>query len=176
MALCGFFVLVSLMMRRPASTSMFLMFFGGLLLGYSVLTKDVFVLLTVAPVVLAVVWRRTLAVRQASAVLIGAAVPYAGYLVVLHTNTLFPDWLWAKTNGVRRFLGFDQTTGFNAEGSPSLVSRLIDQAGTFGTSYILLGGLVRPVQRGLRHLRGAVRLSGDGRRDPQHCHLHHGIM
>ncbi|WIG16333.1 hypothetical protein [Kocuria rosea] len=138
-ALCGFFVLVSLMMRRPASTSMLLMFFGGLLLGYSVLTKDVFVLLTVAPVVLAVVWRHTLAARQALAVLIGAAVPYAGYLVVLHTNTLFPDWLWAKTNGVRRFLGFDQTTGFNAEGSPSLVSRLIDQAGTFGTSYILLG-------------------------------------
>jgi hypothetical protein len=33
----------------------------------------------------------------------------------------------------------EKTTGFTSEGSPSLVSRLIEQSGHFGTSYLLLG-------------------------------------
>ncbi|MEX5301177.1 glycosyltransferase family 39 protein [Kocuria sabuli] len=137
--LIGLLIIVSLMMRRTTRPALFSMALGGLLLGYGVLTKDVFVLLTVAPVMLSVVWRRTLPSREAAVILMGSAVPYLAYLAVLSAHDMFADWLWAKTNGVRRFLGFEQLTGFNAEGSPSLIGRLIDQAGTFGTSYVLLG-------------------------------------
>jgi hypothetical protein len=40
-------------------------------------------------------------------------------------------------------LGFIQSTGFNSPNSPSLVDRIIDQLGRFGSSYVLL--LVCPV-------------------------------
>ena len=35
-------------------------------------------------------------------------------------------------------LGFVQSTGFNAPNSPSLIGRVLDQLGSFGTSYVLL--------------------------------------
>ncbi|MFC6255894.1 glycosyltransferase family 39 protein [Kocuria oceani] len=137
--LVGLLIIVHVLTRRAAQPALGTMALGGFLLGYGVLTKDIFVLMAIAPVVLAVIWRRTLSPHRAAAILLGSAVPYGVYLVVLSLTGMFPDWLWAKTNGVRRFLGFDQVTGFNAEGSPSLVSRLVDQAGSFGTSYVLLG-------------------------------------
>lgn len=135
----GFLIIVSTMMHRPARLDMRPMFLGGLLLGYGVLTKDIFVLVAVAPIVLAVMWRRTLPLRQAAAVLVGSAVPYATYLALLARQDLLPGWIWAKTYGARRMLGFEQETGFNAEGAPSLASRLLEQASSFGTSYVLLG-------------------------------------
>lgn len=134
----GLLVIVSVMMRRPTRQSLRLLFLGGLLLGYGILTKDVFVLMTVAPVVLAVVWRRTLPLHQAAVILLGTTIPYAIYLTVLHVQDMLPGWLWGKTYGASRMLGFEQETGFNAEGAPSLVSRMIEQAGSFGTSYVLL--------------------------------------
>lgn len=138
-AMGGLLVIVSVMMRPPARQTLLPLFLGGLLLGYGILTKDVFVLMSIAPVVLAVVWRRTLPLRQAAVVLLGSCVPYATYLTVLNVQGMLPDWMWGKIYGARRMLGFEQETGFNAEGAPSLVSRMIEQAGYFGTSYVLLG-------------------------------------
>ncbi|WP_181372564.1 glycosyltransferase family 39 protein [Kocuria rosea] len=135
----GLLVIVSVMMRRPTRQTLMPLFLGGLLLGYGILTKDVFVLVSIAPVVLAVVWRRTLPLRQAAVVLLGSGIPYAAYLAVLDVQGMLPGWIWAKTYGARRMLGFEQETGFNAEGAPSLISRMIEQAGSFGTSYVLLG-------------------------------------
>ena len=137
--LVGLLIIVYEAGRQPSRFSLLRIFLGGLILGYSVLTKDVFVLATAAPVILAVVWRRTLSLLHAATILVGSAIPYVAYLIVLGISNMFPNWLWAKTQGISRFLGHDQITGFNAEGSPSLISRLIEQAETFGTSYVLLG-------------------------------------
>ncbi|WP_432398800.1 hypothetical protein ACRQ5B_09410 [Pseudarthrobacter sp. L19] len=49
------------------------------------------------------------------------------------------DWIVAKTSGAQRLVGMDKSTGFNAAGSPDLMSRLLDQLQHFGTSYVLLG-------------------------------------
>lgn len=111
---------------------------AGLALGYGVLCKDVMVVCAVAPVVLAVVWRRTLPLREA-AVLVGAsALPYVAYLIVLAATGWLGQWFIAKSKGAQRMLGFVQSTGFNAPDSPPLIDRVIAQAGFFGTSYILL--------------------------------------
>ncbi|MEG9247447.1 glycosyltransferase family 39 protein [Arthrobacter sp. Soc17.1.1.1] len=134
----GLLILVSVMLRPSTRYRTLQLVAAGLLLGYAVLTKDVFVLGAVAPIVLALFWRKTLAMRDGLTVLGASALPYAIYLVVLASNNLLDTWIWAKTSGVRRMIGLEQTTGFNAEGAPSLISRVIDQLGQFGSSYLLL--------------------------------------
>ncbi len=111
---------------------------AGLLLGLAVLTKDVFAVYAVAPVLLAVAWRRTLQVREAGTVLLGVAAPYAGYLLLLGVTGYLGLWATTKRAGVLRLIGAEQTTGFNAPGAPSLAERLLDQVSSYGTSYLLL--------------------------------------
>jgi O-antigen/teichoic acid export membrane protein len=110
----------------------------GLLLGYAVLCKDFFVICTVGAIVVAVIWKRTLPWRQAAVVLIAAAVPYATYLALAASQAHLPDWIEAKTSGLLRASGLEKSTGFTAEGSPNIITRLIEQSGHFGTSYLLL--------------------------------------
>ncbi|MFP3600069.1 hypothetical protein, partial [Chryseobacterium sp. SIMBA_029] len=83
------------------------------------------------------VWKKTIPWRQGLAVVGFGLVPYAVYLLVVTANGYFPSWVWAKSNGVLRMSGAVKTSGFTAEGSPSLVSRLIEQGSSFGTSYVL---------------------------------------
>jgi 4-amino-4-deoxy-L-arabinose transferase-like glycosyltransferase len=114
------------------------LFLAGLLLGYSVFTKDVFVFCAVIPLLLAVLWRRTLPRRNAVLVLLGTAVPYSCYLVVLWSTGYLGEWTRAKWLGVLRLVGVQQSTGFNAPEAPSLVGRLIDHLTQYGVSYLLL--------------------------------------
>ncbi|WP_311213203.1 MULTISPECIES: oligosaccharide flippase family protein [unclassified Arthrobacter] len=111
---------------------------AGLLLGYAVLCKDFFIICTVGPVAVAAVWKRTLPWRQAAVVLLAAAVPYATYLAIAASQAHLPDWIEAKTSGLLRASGLEKSTGFTAEGSPNIVTRLMEQSGHFGTSYLLL--------------------------------------
>jgi hypothetical protein len=112
---------------------------AGLLLGCSILCKDFFFICTVAPVMVAAVWKKTLRWRDALVVTGFGLLPYAVYLLVVAVHDQLGSWAWAKTNGLVRMTGVEKSTGFTSEGSPSLVSRLIEQSGHFGTSYILLG-------------------------------------
>ena len=137
-ALAGLLIIVAVMIRPRSRYRVAKQLAAGLLLGYAVLTKDVYVLATVAPVLAAALWRRTLPLRDALRILTATAVPYTVYLIFLAVNGLLDAWVWAKTNGIRRMIGIEQTTGFNEEGSPSLIGRLLDQLGQFGTSYLLL--------------------------------------
>jgi len=111
---------------------------GGLLLGCAVFTKDAFAFFAVAPVVAAVVWRRTLRFREAAVVVVGAVVPYTIYLVVAAETGYLGQVVRAKVAGVWRLVGTDDFTGFNAPGAPSLVGRLIAQVEHYGTSYVIL--------------------------------------
>lgn len=111
---------------------------AGLLLGYSIVCKDFFFICTIATVLAAMLWRKTLPWRQGLVVTGFGIVPYAVYLLVVAVHGHLPAWEWAKSNGLVRMSGVEKTTGFTAEGSPSIVSLLIEQLGQFGTSYVLL--------------------------------------
>jgi hypothetical protein len=111
---------------------------AGMFLGFAVLCKDFFVVCTVGPVLLAVLWKKTLPWRQAAVVVSTAAVPYIAYLAVATVQGHVPDWIAAKVSGLLRASGVEKSTGFTAEGSPSLFARLVDQSSHFGTSYVLL--------------------------------------
>jgi O-antigen/teichoic acid export membrane protein len=136
--LAGFLVLVG--MPEPArKRAAFLRWtVAGLLLGYGVLCKDFFIICTIAPVLVAVLWKETLPWRKATLVVAATVIPYAAYLAVVAVREQMPGWVWAKSNGLVRMSGVEKSTGFTAEGSPSILSRLIEQSGHFGTSYVLL--------------------------------------
>ncbi|RBY78263.1 hypothetical protein DQ238_12255 [Geodermatophilus sp. TF02-6] len=136
--LAGLLLLVGHLDRRHRGRAQGRLFLAGLLLGYAVLTKDVFAVYAVVPVLLAVVWRRTLRLGEAGTVLLGVVTPYAVYLVLLSLAGDLGLWAAAKGNGLLRLVGAEQATGFNAPGAPSLVDRLLDQAQGYGTSYLLL--------------------------------------
>lgn len=136
-ALAGLLVLVAtLNSARRQSTGRFVA--AGLLLGCGILTKDALAIYAVVPVALAVFWRHTVAPRNAGITLAAAATPYLLYIVVLATQNEFGGWLHAKTTGLARMVGLIQTTGFNSPNAPSFLSRLVDEVGQFGTSYVLL--------------------------------------
>jgi 4-amino-4-deoxy-L-arabinose transferase-like glycosyltransferase len=137
LALAGTLVLVVELTRGRAPRPPALLA-AGLLLGFAVLTKDVIAVYAMAPVLLATLWRHTLDRRTAGVLLGAATFPYALYLAALVGSGYWADWWSQKVGGVARASGAVQDTGFNAPGSPSLVERLIDQVGQFGSSYLLL--------------------------------------
>jgi hypothetical protein len=134
----GLLILVLQLKHRAVRASVSQLVFAGLLMGYGVLTKDFFAICTVGPVIMAALWRRTLHVRDALVVVGTCALPYGIYLSLVAAQGMLPDWVWAKFDGAQRMIGLEKSTGFTAEGSPSLGTRLIDQVGHFGTSYLLL--------------------------------------
>ncbi|SDZ08580.1 Dolichyl-phosphate-mannose-protein mannosyltransferase [Geodermatophilus africanus] len=111
---------------------------GGVLAGYGVMTKDVLVVFAVLPVLVAVLWRHTLRLREAAVFLVGSALPYTLYLSVLWLTGYLGNWIEAKQQGLARLSGEPQISGFNAPNAPSLVSRLIEEAQQYATSYVLL--------------------------------------
>jgi 4-amino-4-deoxy-L-arabinose transferase-like glycosyltransferase len=136
--IAGQLVLVDYLQRRDRKWRRCRLLVAGLLLGYAVVTKDTFAIIVVAPLLLAVAWRRTLRIRDVSVVLAGVVLPYAVWVATVWGAGYMHDFVTAKTQGVLRLIGARKTTGFTAPGAPSLVNRLLDQAQHYGTSYVLL--------------------------------------
>lgn len=134
----GYILLADGFQRKHGRPSGWTLIFAGLLFGYSIFIKDVFIIMTIFPITLAGFWRHTLRWRDVGIICGAAVVPYASYLTLVRIDGLFSLWLTAKRAGIERIIGLDQTTGFNAPHAPSLLSRIIDQVGQFGTSYVLL--------------------------------------
>ncbi|MBW4718137.1 ArnT family glycosyltransferase [Saccharothrix obliqua] len=111
---------------------------AGLLFGCAVLVKDIGFVLAVVPLLLALVWRRTLAPRLVLVAAGATIVPYAIYLVFLLLGGHLGDWWTAKSLGLGRMAGLVQISGFNAPNAPNLGSRLVEEVGRFGTSYVLI--------------------------------------
>ncbi|MGI5144398.1 MULTISPECIES: ArnT family glycosyltransferase [unclassified Streptomyces] len=151
-AMTGCLLLIPLTRRRRRPPWPYARAVGaGLLLGLAILTKDEAALITVLPLLLAAVlgWgaRRPLLVAAGASLL-----PYSAYVVVLAANHHFHEYLDVKTGGLRRFVGVQQETGFNAPGAPSLVNRLLMESPTYCVTYglVLLGlvALVKLLRRG----------------------------
>ncbi len=64
---------------------------------------------------------------------------YATYVMALVLAGQGDDWFLQKTRGVRRVLGLTQATGFNREGSVSLVSRVLANLSNFAMTYAVIG-------------------------------------
>lgn len=134
----GYLILAAGLCKKHGRLSGWALIFAGLLFGYSILTKDVFIVMTIVPIILAGFWLDTLRWRDVGIICGAAVVPYASYLIYISIDGLFGLWLNAKEAGIKRIIGLEQVTGFNAPHAPSLLSRLIDQVSQYGTSYVLL--------------------------------------
>lgn len=110
----------------------------GVVFGLALITKDMTAIQILVPLVLAVLWRRTLAPAQAARIVLGSLVPYAVLVAVVAANGELGEWGSQKLGGIRRMIGLDQMTGFHASNA-SLVDRLVAELSRFGTSYVLLG-------------------------------------
>lgn len=135
--LTGWLLLLIALDRDGVRRRVFLLS-GGFALGLSVLTKDMAAVPALLPILIAPLWRRTIPRRQAALALGAGVAPYLGYLIALAATGRIGGWWDAKGGGVRRMLGLDQTTGFNAAGAPGLTGTLTDQLSRFGSSYVLL--------------------------------------
>jgi 4-amino-4-deoxy-L-arabinose transferase-like glycosyltransferase len=111
---------------------------AGAFFGLAIMTKDVYALYVFLPVLLAIFWRQTLALREALLVLAATVTPYALYLLFLFAAGRLGAWVEAKAQGIARTFGGTVTSGYNAPNAPSLVDRLVDLVGHYGTSYMLL--------------------------------------
>ncbi|MGH9095458.1 MAG: ArnT family glycosyltransferase, partial [Acidimicrobiales bacterium] len=112
---------------------------GGLLLGVSLVGKDMAALLVVPPL-LVLFWRRwELPRRLSSLALVASVVPFAAYVVALAAVGSLPAFWSQETAGIRRLLGQEKSTGFSKAGSPSLVHTIVVQLTSFGATYVVLG-------------------------------------
>ncbi len=138
LALGGYLCVLALIRRRGSPRSWWILVGAGLLLGCSVLTKDLAVAVTVAPllVMLALGWGAER--RDLAAVLGISAVPYAIYAVWV-TAAGYGGLLWQfKVSGIERMIGLDVYTGYNVAGAPSVASTLRAQLLDYGVSYALV--------------------------------------
>lgn len=136
--LAGFLVLLPLARGDTPERARGRAVCAGLLFGMAVLTKDHAALITVLPLLFAVFLRWGPPRRLLLHSLAAAVVPYACYvLAVAAAGHIEPFWA-AKTSGVSRLLGFEQTTGFNSEGTPGLTARLAEEMADYGSTYALL--------------------------------------
>jgi O-antigen/teichoic acid export membrane protein len=128
---------------------------AGLALGAAIVCKDMTVVPALVTVVAAALWRRTLPWAAAARITAAAFVPYTLYLTLLATQGLLPQWIGAKTSGIRRMLGIEQSTGFNNGSTGNLGSRLLAEVLHFGTSYALIAsGFAGGVALALSRNRG----------------------
>ncbi|WP_406055439.1 glycosyltransferase family 39 protein [Streptomyces sp. NBC_01077] len=135
--LAGYLVLVGLTRSdppRPRARAVL----AGMFFGLAILTKDHAILLTVLPLLAALLlgWGPP---RRLVALTVGVtALSYAVYMALIAGFGHFDEFWEAKTSGVRRLLGIVQETGFNAEGTPSLAGRLLDEMPAYAGTYVLL--------------------------------------
>ncbi|WP_237715784.1 glycosyltransferase family 39 protein [Arthrobacter sp. M2012083] len=137
--LSGWLLVLLLLDRKSGRTRLWLEISAGLVFGLAIAMKDMTAVFTVVPLLAAVVWRRTVPLQTALRILACSTVPYLIYLGLIAASGLFPQFIEQKSVGVLRMMGVVQMTGFNSVHSVSLTDRLIDLAGRFGTSYLLLG-------------------------------------
>jgi 4-amino-4-deoxy-L-arabinose transferase-like glycosyltransferase len=136
--LLGYLVFVSLIRPLPSRHDRLRAIGAGVLFGCAVLTKDEGALLTVVPLLAALVlrWgpRRTL-----TSLTIGTAVAvYGAYVAVVAVNGKFRELWEAKTFGIQRMIGLIQITGFHSKGGGNLSARLTGEVAVFWTTYAIL--------------------------------------
>lgn len=133
---------------------------GGLLLGLSMVDKDIAVVVTIVPLVIAL-WLRWADRRLLAYAGLASLAPTGAYLIAVTASGGMGAWLSQETMGVRRMLGIVKITGFGEGGHPSVVSAMLRQAPLYGWSYLVCGlGLLAALYLVLRARVPAVRVVG----------------
>ncbi len=116
---------------------------AGLATGLAVLVKEPFALITALPLALLLATGWVLRRRDSATVLGVAGLCYLGYVTGVVATGQWSPWWREKGSGVRRLLGTEQVTGYNAPGAESVGSRLVERFVDFGPTYLVmaLGGL-----------------------------------
>lgn len=116
---------------------------AGVAFGLAMLTKEVLLLLTLAP--LAVCFVLNWSLPRRSIVLIGllACAIYAIYPIMVYLTGHWGDFWWQKESGLMRFSGVRISTGFNQAGGqaggPSFIEAILLNLTEYATTYCLLG-------------------------------------
>jgi len=133
-------VLVLQQRRQEARTSpWWLVGLCGLALAGSLMSKETYAFVAVLPVLALLVTGLVLPRRTTGTILGVVAGVYLGYVAVVAAVGQLPGWLDQKTRGVQRLLGIVHETGFNREGSPSFLDRLLVNLASLGVTYALIG-------------------------------------
>ena len=111
---------------------------AGLAFGLALVSKDMTAVFTVLPLLVAVLWRRTVSWTTVRRMLPTLVLPYLCWLVVVTVAGLAPAFAEQKATGFLRMIGVIQETGFNSAPNADLVGRLVEMVTRFGTSYVLL--------------------------------------
>lgn len=112
---------------------------AGLLAAVTVCSKETFGLALMIGLLFLMSTGWALRRREIATVIGMAGVGYLINVVILGLASGFSPWWNAQTSGVRRLIGIDQETGFNAPTTHvSLLSRAFANAGTEASSYLLL--------------------------------------
>ncbi len=136
-ALIGYTILLPALNRGKLTWPVLIS--SGLLLGASVLGKDMMVVAIALPIIAAGIWKLGGISRGRWATLLGfSAVPYLAYLIYIAQTQYWSQWIADKISGIRRAAGIDQITGFHAEGAPNLIDKIVNQFSTFWPTYLLL--------------------------------------
>ncbi len=143
--LAGYLIVLRVYQHRT-SRPRFVAVAGGLVLGLSLVSKDLAIVLLLMPLGVAA-WRRWEVSRSLSLLCLSCSlVPYAFYVVLLASIGQFSDFWEQETAGLQRILGIEKSTGFNRPGSPSLVHVLLAQLTGFGVTYLVCGlGLIASI-------------------------------
>lgn len=143
LATAGTLLLLVLVLRHERAAALrstpVLTVLCGLLLAGSLLSKETYAFVAVLPVLLLLVTGLLLPRRTSATVLGVVTAVYLTYVAVVAAVGQLPVWLDQKTRGVQRLLGLVHETGFNMEGSPSFLDRVLVNLAGLGVTYALIG-------------------------------------
>jgi O-antigen/teichoic acid export membrane protein/4-amino-4-deoxy-L-arabinose transferase-like glycosyltransferase len=111
----------------------------GLATGLALLTNEIGIFLLVTPLVHALLCRAWPLIRRAAAVLVVGAVVWLVFPLWALQLGLFPSFVEVKASTLRRLVGAEQDSGWNQPGA-SFVTAVVEHAGQYLTSYLLLAG------------------------------------
>jgi O-antigen/teichoic acid export membrane protein/4-amino-4-deoxy-L-arabinose transferase-like glycosyltransferase len=111
----------------------------GLATGVALLTNEIGIFLLLTPLVHALLSHAWPHVRRAAAVLVVGGLVWLVFPLWALQLGLFPSFVSVKASTFRRLLGAEQDSGWNQPGA-SFVSAVVEHAGQYATSYLVLAG------------------------------------
>lgn len=112
---------------------------NGLMFGLAFVTKDIAITFS-AILFLFLILSKNIKIRHILYMAPLVLAPYAVWLTIVTKSGNLHAFINEKSSGVSRFIGTNQTTGFNAEGTPSKVGTILDTLPIYLPSYLILAG------------------------------------